>query len=386
MEERNLSQSGSYLHQALEEVLRSLSRAGISVVESREITIYGRKVVDLVIDKPLSWEYFNELYKYLAGRSIQLLQLNMGTPVLRLVELEEKTYRFKWLLTVVSLITIGLTGYGLSEAFLRLGGRGVDQLALIMGTLTYTVLFTVVLVAHELGHIYVSRRTGVRIDGPVLIPAPPIQLGFLGTFGAVIFMRTIPPSRRELAKLGISGPLVGFIAATIVGLIGLYMSPVISLSEAARMMESGELSSIPVSSLILELLITLRTGSEEVLVFHPLLFIAYVMYLITFLNLLPIGQLDGGHVARAFTSMGTHRRMGLATVILLLAVGVAMLVSGMEASYFFIGLGTIAALLYLLVARHPHPGYANQYDESRCIVCLILYVLIMILVFPLPLF
>ncbi|ADV65337.1 site-2 protease family protein [Desulfurococcus mucosus] len=365
--------------------MKWFSRAGISVVESREFTVQGKRVVDLVLVNPVDEELFNELYTYLSGRGIQLIQLKTEKPVVRLIEADAGRSRFKLALTMASLITIGLTGYGLSESFLSLGGRVADTVALAVNTLAYTLIFALVLLTHEFGHIYISRRSGVRIDGPILLPAPPIQLGFLGTFGAVIYMRTLPPSRRELAKLGVSGPLTGFIAATIVGVVGLYMSPVIPVEQAAEMMGKGELTPTPVSSLMLQVITLLRPGNGGVIVMHPLLFIAYIMYLITFLNLLPIGQLDGGHVVRSFTNSETHRRLGSLTVMMLLAVGTLLFLLGSSAYSFYLSLGAVAALLYLVVARGRHPGYANQYDESDCRLCLALYLLLVVLTTPIPL-
>lgn len=367
--------------------MKWFSRAGILVVESREYTVSGRRVVDFIVDKPLEAEFFNELYKLLSEINIQVLQLKAEKPLIRLIEVDggARVERFKLALTVASLITIGLTGYGLSESFLyfqQQKGAGSTLELLLLNTLAYTLLFTLVLLVHELGHIYASRGSGVKIRGPILIPAPPIQLGFIGTLGAVIFMERIPASRRDLARIGIYGPLAGFAAATIVGLAGLALSPVIPESEALKMIESGELSAFSVSSLAM-LLILMVKGSGFI-VMHPLLFISYVMYIVTFLNLLPIGQLDGGHVARSFMDTRTHRMLGLATIILLFATGGILAFMGFSSSSFYISLGVVALLLYTIVARGGHPGCANQYSEAKCIPCLVAYIALLILTAPIP--
>jgi len=364
--------------------LKRFSRAGVSAVEYREYTVHGKQILDIVLDKPLSREVFADLYKYLSDNNIQLIQIRAVQPVVRLIKVETSSTRYKLALTILSIIMIGLTGYGLSESFLSLERRIIALPELLFNTIIYTSLFIVVLLIHEFGHIYVSRKSGFKIEGPILIPAPPIQLGFLGTFGAVIFMKMLPPSRRDLAKLGISGPLMGFIAATIVGLIGLYLSPVIPVSKAIEMVESGGLSYTPISSMLLQVLLMMRSSSDMVVIMHPLLFIAYVMYLITFLNLLPIGQLDGGHVVRSFTSGEHHTRIGLATILSIFMISVLLLLQGNEAYMFYLGLGIVMILIYMFVARGQHPGWANQYDDSKCPLCLILYVMLLILTMPLP--
>lgn len=372
------------LRQALSDTYQLLSRAGISVVESREYLAEPAKHIDILIERPLSEELFEELAKELLGRyGVVAFQLRYEVPVIRLAEVPERGFRWRIPLMAATAITVFLTGLGLSQGYYSIFG-GLSPFSLIISSIIYTALFIGALLLHELGHMIASRRAGVRIEGPTLIPAPPIQLGFIGTFGAIIFMKSLPARRRELARIGISGPLLGFIAGTIIGLAGLALSQTIPVELAEAMAQSGELSTLSVYPLGFALLTMLRRG-DGVLIIHPVLFIAYIVYLVTFLNLLPIGQLDGGHVVRSFTSARAHREIGSLVPVVLLAAGLSLFALGLgDAGSFYMMLAVVTFVLRAFVARSPHPGASNQYDRSSCKWCAIAYAALLALTLPLP--
>jgi len=326
----------------------------------------------------------------LKEHGLLVFQLKTTPPIIRVVVYEKTTpriARYKWLLAIMTFITVFLTGLGLSESLENLQsiiGYNILYIDKYTTSILYTILFLLVLLSHELGHLYVNKHTGIQSEGPILIPAPPIQLGFIGTFGAVIFTKTPPCSRRDLAKLGISGPLVGFVTGTLVGLVGLFLSPVIPFEVAEELIKKGVITQIGISNLALELLIRLRPV-HGVLIIHPLLFITYVIYMVTFLNLLPIGQLDGGHIARSIMSARKHRLLGFLVSIILLVLGFSLLILG-EAGYFYLGLGLLVTFLQLVVNRNPHPGAADQYDKSQCKFCILAYLILLLLTIPVPVF
>jgi Zn-dependent protease len=342
--------------------------------------------VDIVLDREINPEKFNELYKeLLVNYRVIMLQLKAQSPIIRLVPYVEKhhvIYKYRWALTATTFITVFLTGYGLTSSFLSLISQA-NTTRIIAESILYTATFLLALLAHELGHLFISRRELIDAEGPVLLPAPPIQLGFIGTFGAVIFTKTPPPTKKTLAELGIMGPLMGFIVATIIGLIGVFISPTIPLDVAVKAMESGEIQPLGFSSLMFYLLVNMRRVVNGVLLIHPVLFAAYIVYIVTFINLLPIGQLDGGHVVRSFTRGKTFNAMGLAVPVLLLSLGFIL-----EVFYgigdIYISVGIASTILYLVTGRHGHPGSANQYDESHCSWCIILYILLLVLTAPIP--
>ncbi|MCC6053761.1 MAG: site-2 protease family protein [Thermosphaera sp.] len=342
--------------------------------------------LDILLNREINPEKFNELYKeLLVNYRVIMLQLKAQGPIIRLVPYVEKhhaIYKYRWALTATTFITVFLTGYGLTSSFLSLISQA-NTTRIIAESILYTATFLLALLAHELGHLFISRGELIEAEGPVLLPAPPIQLGFIGTFGAVIFTKTPPPTKKTLAELGIMGPIMGFIVATIVGLIGVYISPTIPLDVAVEAMASGEIQTLGFSSLMFYLLVNMRRVVDGVLLIHPVLFVAYIVYIVTFINLLPIGQLDGGHVVRSFTRGKIFNAMGLAVPVLLLSLGFILEVFyGIGGIY--IGVGIASTILYLVTGRHGHPGSANQYDESHCGWCIILYILLLVLTAPIP--
>ena len=155
-----------------------------------------------------------------------------------------------------------------------------------------TLLF--ILMTHELSHYYFSRRHGVPVTLPYFIPAPSL----IGTFGAVIKMEPPIPDRRALIDIGASGPIGGFIVAVIAVIIGLHYSAVMPLEGIpAHEMEITFGESLLfgfLSKLVLNI-----DPDKYAVVLHPVAFAGWVGLFVTSLNLLPIGQLDGGHIMYA---------------------------------------------------------------------------------------
>lgn len=358
------------------------SRAGISVVEYRDYYHF----VDIVLDKPVDQSLFREFHRELLNKyGVLIAQLRTHVPIIRLMEYRSKVsklYRFRWILATLTIITVFLTGYGLFQKLYETLRINVNTTQLLFESFLYTVVFLGILLSHELGHLLTSKKSSILADGPVLIPAPPIQLGFLGTLGAVIFVKTPPVSRRDLAKLGISGPLAGFVAATIMGAIGVYLSPVLPSEIVQSLLESGEVTSMDFASLMFILLIKLAHVEGSIYI-HPLFFVSYVIYIITFLNLLPIGQLDGGHVVRSIVSNRVFARISLLVPFILLSTGIVAELA-YEAGLIYTSLGILSLVLYLIIGRYGHPGVANQYDNSRCPWCILIYIILLILTFPIP--
>jgi membrane-associated protease RseP (regulator of RpoE activity) len=169
-----------------------------------------------------------------------------------------------------------------------------------------------ILLAHELGHYFACRYHGIRSSYPYFIPAPSL----VGTFGAFILMRSPIRSRRALFDVGASGPLVGFVVAIpflIYGVMhsrvapGLNSAPadvVFGLPLAVRLVERAVFPGIDANSILL----------------HPVARAAWVGLFATSLNLLPAGQLDGGHIVRALSARW-HRSIGWMVPLVLVALG-----------------------------------------------------------------
>ena len=160
--------------------------------------------------------------------------------------------------------------------------------------LLYAGPLMLILLCHEGGHYVMCRLYGVRSTPPNFIPAPPWPYSPFGTFGAVIVMKENLPSRKAIFDIGIAGPLGGFIVAVPCILIGLGMSDIVAEQQASGSLQLGE-------PLLLKLVVYLRFHSMEgkTLMLHPLVYAGWIGMLVTAINLIPLGQLDGGHIAYA---------------------------------------------------------------------------------------
>jgi membrane-associated protease RseP (regulator of RpoE activity) len=177
----------------------------------------------------------------------------------------------------------------------------VDAIRPISDGLSYSVPLLLILLCHELGHYFMARRHGVHASLPHFIPLPPV-LG-LGTMGAVIGMRKVTADRRKLIDIGAAGPIAGLVVAVPVLIYGLSLSPVIALHPGG--MQEG--NSILYGALkLLSKGLWLPSATEDVNL-HPTAFAGWTGLLITMINLLPIGQLDGGHIATAYFGNGYNR-------------------------------------------------------------------------------
>jgi Zn-dependent protease len=151
-----------------------------------------------------------------------------------------------------------------------------------------------VLAVHELGHYVASRYHGVEASLPYFIPFPTL----IGTMGAVIRMKGRIPDRRALFDIGAAGPLAGLVATIVVSAIGLQLDPLPAQQTAAA---DPDATLVRFHFPLLLQGIAAATGTTAKLQtgYHPVVFGGWVGMFITFLNLLPVGQLDGGHIVRA---------------------------------------------------------------------------------------
>jgi len=163
----------------------------------------------------------------------------------------------------------------------------------------FAVAMLGVLGIHELGHYAAARYHGVDVTLPYFIPFP----SYLGTMGAVINIRGRIPDRTALFDIGVAGPLAGLVATTVVTVIGLSIDP-ITVPERVANSDTGVIITFnyPLLFQALEALVnTLGLGTEvgpgESV--HPIVFAGWAGMFFTFLNLLPVGQLDGGHIVRS---------------------------------------------------------------------------------------
>jgi membrane-associated protease RseP (regulator of RpoE activity) len=187
-----------------------------------------------------------------------------------------------------------------------------------------TVAILGIVAIHEMGHVLANRYHRMDATLPYFVPAPP-PFPF-GTFGAVISLRAPPGNRDQLFDLGFSGPIAGFIATIVVAVFAYLTAPVITEQEATKLIAANLLSSQPWphTPLFMDLIeqLGLRTvASGHVMILTQLAFAAEIGALITFLNILPVWQLDGGHIARATLGTMGHKITALIGFAILFAVG-----------------------------------------------------------------
>ncbi|MDX1441446.1 MAG: site-2 protease family protein [Nitrosopumilaceae archaeon] len=171
----------------------------------------------------------------------------------------------------------------------------------------YTLALLGILGVHESGHIIASRIHKLKTTWPYFMPGIPI-FG-IPTFGAFIQARSPTINRELLFDVAIAGPIAGLVIAIIVSMYGAYTAPILDESLAQGLFEESRLVEWELGEPILmtaSLELFGKGGDSEVLM-TPLLFAAWIGFLITFLNLLPAWQLDGGHLARTLMGAKLHK-------------------------------------------------------------------------------
>lgn len=164
--------------------------------------------------------------------------------------------------------------------------------------LTFSLPLVAILLCHELGHYLTARCYQLDVSPPYFIPAPPIPLT-IGTLGAFIRLRTILTDRRQLIDVGAAGPVAGFIVALPVLWIGLALSAPADPGDTARWLTLGGSGGELGDSLVTLLVRRLALGDLTPVRLHPMAFAGWFGMFVTTLNLLPMAQLDGGHILYA---------------------------------------------------------------------------------------
>lgn len=172
-----------------------------------------------------------------------------------------------------------------------------------------------ILLAHELGHYFMSRHFGVAATLPYFIPFP---LSPFGTMGAMIRMKDMPPNKRSMLLIGAAGPLAGLVVAIPILILGLSLSEVTPVPASGYSAEGNSLLYLGIKYLLFGQI--LPSNGVDVFL-HPVAFAGWAGLLVTSLNLIPAGQLDGGHVMYALLGSKT-RYLNWAITGILLVMGI----------------------------------------------------------------
>ncbi len=207
----------------------------------------------------------------------------------------------------------------------------------LVGGFVFSFSLLLILGTHEFGHYWASRRNNVKATLPFFIPAPPIFIA--GTFGAFIQIKDQIPNRRVLIEIGAAGPIAGFVVAVPTLIVGLALSTTSAVDPVQGMSFGSSILLTVLSKLVLGITPLSPDINIEL---HPVAFAGWIGLLITALNLLPIGQLDGGHILYAM--MGQHYHIAARVFfVLLLPLG-----------YFWAG-WWFWALMIALIGFRPAP-------------------------------
>ncbi len=235
--------------------------------------------------------------------------------------------------------------------------------------------FTLMLIlgVHEFGHYYFAKKHDVDASLPYFIPAPTL----IGTFGAFIKMRSPVKNRRALTQIGAAGPIAGFCVAVPAFYIGLKLSHIVDLPTATEGIILGD--SIITKFLTFIVYPNLKENMDIML--NPIAFAAWIGMIVTMLNLLPIGQLDGGHVAYGILGK-KHKHLAWTVFGLILVLGLIPMFFKVYSLNWIIWM----VLVFFLV-KIKHPPVFNEYEKiSKLEIILgVISLLILILTFiPIP--
>jgi len=203
--------------------------------------------------------------------------------------------------------------------------------------LSYCIPIILILLGHEMGHYLMSRRYGIRATLPFFLPFP---FPPFGTLGAVIRMQSTTSSRKALFDTGVAGPLTSLLLSIPAIIIGLKLSTVIPSAGPAEGMVLGE----PLLFTLIQKLVLGGISETHTVILHPVGYAGWVGLFVTALNLLPIGQLDGGHIA--YSLFGRRSR-----AIFLIAIAVMAFVT----IFYNPGWLLLLILIILFGFRHPAP-------------------------------
>jgi hypothetical protein len=327
-------------------------------------------------------ENFENLRNLLKPEYIPVLTYEGGEHILfvtRKPKVKYKGTRVNLILLIITIFTTTIAGSSLWLSYdtvrQGLSVSEIDVLAslfspsnLFFGALFFSLPLLLILGTHETSHYIMAKKHGVAASLPFFIPmAPP-----LGTLGAVISMREPIPNKKALIDIGAAGPIGGLLIAIPVTIVGLFLTDLYSVSA-----QSTEPGGMILYNPILIIGLGSLLPTEGNLLAHPTFFAGWVGILVTALNLLPAGQLDGGHIVRALFGKNA-RTIGIATVVIMLFLGL----------YFnYFGYVFLIIIIMVLGGGLSHPPPLNditKLDKRRVMVGVLAMVIFVVSFHPAP--
>jgi len=310
-----------------------------------------------ISSKPDLKQAFMRLYKQLDSKQlVPILRRRENRLLLQVVPKPAIRPNRPTINIVLLLATIGttlITGYVLSETLPNP----------LEGAIFFSGALMSILVAHEMGHKLTANMHNVEATYPYFIPGIP---PFFPTFGAVIQQKSLPPNKDALFDLGMSGPVLGFLITIVVTIIGISMSTISTPSELPQ----GVFPPPLLLEFLVNALLTIPPVSAPsfvVIELHPLAFAGYIGMVVTMLNLIPVGQLDGGHVAHVLLGERSRNVLSVVSIIALFFISWPM------------------AFIAFLVSRVRHPpplDDVSQLSGSRKLATLVLVAIFILCLAP----
>lgn len=253
------------------------------------------------------------------------------------------------MLFIATIVTTLFAGYQFA------GGSIWDGVAFAVSIMT-------IIGIHETAHYYAAKKHGVKSTLPYFIPAPTL----IGTFGAVINVKSAIPDRNSLFDLGFSGPLAGILVTIPILIIGIYFSKIVPIVPGTLVFIPPPLMSI----FIYFMLPTIPAGYE--LQVHPILFAGWVGIIVTLLNLMPVAFLDGGHIVRSVFNEKIHKIISLIGVLVTIILGWIPM--------------AILMMLILFINRR-HPGALDDVSDltlGRKLLAVLMLIVFILCLTPMP--
>jgi membrane-associated protease RseP (regulator of RpoE activity) len=278
------------------------------------------------------------------------------------------------LLTVATTTLVGALHYAAYISQFP-GRRVAENWSFLLHGFWYSGTLLSILGAHEMGHYVLCRRYNVDASLPYFIPVPPFSFFSLtGTLGAVIRIREAFPSRKVLFDVGVAGPIAGFAVLVPALLFGLTLSNVVPEPKNGLVLILGE-------PLLFKIAARAFFGALQdgyTINIHPMVFASWFGMLATALNLLPFGQLDGGHI--------TYATLGrFSTRISLVTVGTAVAMTFLSLSWL---LFTVIMVAMVFLFGPHHPRVLNEYEpigHERILIAVFALIMLVLCFTPVPL-
>ena len=232
----------------------------------------------------------------------------------------------------------------------------------IIDGIAFSIAIMAIIGTHETAHYLAARKYDVEATLPYFIPAPTL----IGTFGAVINVKSPIPDKNALFDLGASGPLAGIIITIPVLIIGIYFSTV------APVKAGSVLFNPPLLMSIIAYFAAPPIPDGYMLSIHPVAFAGWVGVVVTMLNLMPVAFLDGGHISRSIFKGNIHKFLSFIGIVITIILG-------------WIPMAILMAIIMLMSKEHPGAlDNVSNLSRNRKILSIVLLVVLILCLAPAP--